>query len=34
MLLVRHAKSLAGHIVDLLAELRMESSWKPHWFDS
>jgi len=31
---VRHAKSLAGHIVDLLAELRMESSWKAHWFDS
>jgi pimeloyl-ACP methyl ester carboxylesterase len=31
---VRHAKSLAGHIVDLLAELRMESRWKAHWFDS
>jgi len=31
---VSHAKSLANHIVDFLGELRMESRWKAHWFDS
>lgn len=30
---VRHSRSLADHIVDVLIELRMESTWKAHWFD-